>query len=204
VGDDGPTHHGVFDIPLLRPTPNLTFMQPADEAELAAMVVTALKSDGPCAIRYPRGAGPGVAVPERPSPIPLGTALVVRPGTRAALWALGDMLPTALSAAAQLAREGIDAAVVNPRFVRPLDTTLLDTQAARVAAFITLENGMVSGGFGSAVAAHLYRRGYVGRIATLGWPDAFIPHGAPEQLLQRFGLTAGHVVAAVRTALQPA
>jgi 1-deoxy-D-xylulose-5-phosphate synthase len=201
VGDDGPTHHGVFDIPLLRPTPNLTIMQPADEAELAAMVVTALRSDAPCVIRYPRGAGTGADVPERPEPILLGKAVVVRAGKRAAIWALGDMLPAALAAAEHLAGEGIDAAVVNPRFVRPLDTALLDAQAAEAAAIVTIENGMVSGGFGSAVAEHLCHRGYAGRVTLLGWPDSFVPQGAPELLLHRHGLTAGHIVTAVKTAL---
>ena len=204
VGDDGPTHHGIFDLPLLRSTPNLTIMQPGDEAELASMVVTAFASNAPCVIRYPRGAGPGAHVPAKPEPIPIGTAAVARPGTRAAIWALGDMLPAALNAAEHLAGEGVDAAVVNPRFVRPLDTALLDTQAARVAGFVTVENGAVTGGFGSAVAEHLCRCGYRGRITTMGWPDAFIPHGSPDQLLHRYGLTAGHIVTAVRAVLAEA
>lgn len=197
VGDDGPTHHGVFDIALLRAVPGLVIMQPKDEAELADMLFTATRAARPAVIRYPRGAGPGV--PPRPEPqmLQIGAAEVLSEGGEVWLWALGDMIPTALQAAAALRARGVAAGVVNARFVRPLDTALLDRQRRGARLFATLENGVARGGFGSEVEEWLIGHGFGGRVLRFGWPDEFVPHGAPELLAERCGLSAEAVARTV-------
>ena len=200
VGDDGPTHHGVFDIPLLRPIPGLVIMQPKDEPELADMLFTAVRLRRPVALRYPRGAAPGATVGEERTEIPLGRADVLVEGREVQLWALGDMVPVARDAAAQLAREDIAAGVVNARFVRPLDEDLLARQASDAKVIATLENGVLTGGFGSAVEESLVGRGFGGRILRFGWPDAFIPQGPVPVLMESFGLTADAVAHAIQSA----
>jgi 1-deoxy-D-xylulose-5-phosphate synthase len=200
VGDDGPTHHGIFDIALLRPVPGLIIMQPKDEAELAHMLFTATRLGKPVVIRYPRGAGPGVAVPEEYRELEIGRAEVLREGRDVQLWALGDMIPIALEAADSLGASGHAAGVVNTRFARPLDLDLLKKQsAARVVA--TLENGMVTGGFGQGVEDSLRQAGFTGHVLKFGWPDAFIPHGAKQSLMARFGLTPDAVVKTIQGVL---
>jgi 1-deoxy-D-xylulose-5-phosphate synthase len=204
VGDDGPTHHGVFDIALLRPVPNLVIMQPKDEAELAAMLVTAVRLGKPTVIRYPRGRGPGVAVPDHPAPIPIGKAEVIGSEgdlARVQFWALGDMLPLAGKAADLLAKRGIRAGVVNARFVRPLDEELLARHGATARIVATLENGVVKGGFGSGVEEFLAGRGLRCRVLRFGWPDEFIPHGDPATLMMEYGLTPETIAAAVECTL---
>ena len=201
VGDDGPTHHGVFDIPLLRPVPGLIIMQPRDEAEMAHMVFTAFRLGKPVVIRYPRGCGTGAPIPAEFNEIPLGKAEILRPGAGIQLWALGDMIPLASEAADILAKESRKhAGVVNARFVRPLDETLLLQQAADTQVFVTLENGLVSGGFGAGVEEFLRKKGFGGRVLKFGWPDEFIPHGAHEILMGKYGLTARAVAAAISEA----
>ncbi len=190
VGDDGPTHHGVFDIPLLASVPNLVMAQPKDEAELAAMMDAALLRNGPTVIRYPRGGGPGVPYEGPHEPMPEGRAEAVVPGGDLQLWALGDMVPLACETARLLEQAGIRAGVVNARFIKPLDEELLAVQAGQARLFATLENGMITGGFGSLVEAALVRRGYGGRILRFGWPDEFVPHGEQAVLLERYGLVA--------------
>ncbi len=201
VGDDGPTHHGVFDIPLLRAVPNLIFMQPRDEAELAHMLHTAVGLGQPVAIRYPRGCGPGAAAPATLETLPVGRAEVLSEGADAVIWALGDMVPLARQAATLLGARGLAVGVVNARFIRPLDTELLLGQARAVPLVVTLENGVVTGGFGSAVAEALGEAGRACRVLRLGWPDAFIPQGKPEQLMREYGLTAESVAARVAEAM---
>lgn len=189
VGDDGPTHHGIFDLPLLRAVPNLVLMQPKDEAELAGMLASAVCWERPVVIRYPRGRGPGTPVPDQPVWLEPGRAEVIRPGLEVQIWALGDMIPIALQAATRLAEQGLSAGVVNARFIRPLDTVLLDEQARSTRVWATLENGVAAGGFGSAVAEHLAQSGVAGPVLRFGWPDAFIPHGDPHILFEQYGLT---------------
>lgn len=189
VGDDGPTHHGVFDVPLLRTCPNLTLMQPANGTELAHMLYSALQWRRPVAIRYPRGAAPGFMLPEVFEELPHGKAQVLREGWELQLWALGDMLPMALEVADRLAAKGFSAGVVNARFVTPLDKALLESQAGLARMFITLENGVANGGFGSAVTERLTEIGYGGRVLRNGWPNEFVPHGANNILMERYGLT---------------
>jgi len=198
VGDDGPTHHGVFDIPLLRPVPGLIMMQPKDEAEFAHMLFTAFRLEKPVVIRYPRGAGTGAPLPAQFQDLPLGQAEILRPGTGLQIWALGDMIPLAQDIAALLAREhGAKAGVVNPRFIRPLDEAMLVKQTADTKLFVTLENGAVTGGFGSGVEEALRKNGFVGRVLKFGWPNEFIPHGSQESLMNKYGLTSRAIAAAI-------
>jgi len=195
VGSDGPTHHGVFDIPLLRCVPNLVIMQPADYSELKAMMQTALKCEVPVAIRYPRGAGP---VKEWRHPVPdieLGRAAVIRypdSGSSAVtwIWAIGDMLPLAEEVAQRLNSAGIFAGVVNARFIKPLDDNLLSEQAAgEVSRFVTIENGALAGGFGSAVREKLHDLHIYTPVISFGWNDTFVEQGDVSDLLAATGLT---------------
>ncbi len=197
VGDDGPTHHGVFDLALLRGVPNLVLLQPRDEAELARMLNAAVGWGCPVAIRYPRGAGPQTIVPEVLDPLPIGQAEILRSGRLVQLWALGDMVPLAQSVAAMLAQRGFSAGVVNARFVRPIDRSLLERQADQAAAIVTLENGVRDGGFGSAVEEALADFGYAGRALRVGWPNEFVPHGDLATLRLRYGLTPEAVFAQI-------
>jgi len=210
VGGDGPTHHGVFDVAMLRSLPGLTIMQPRDEAELARMVITALTHDGPTVIRYPRDAGPGAPVPDAPEPLPIGCAEVVEPltggtagGMAAWFWALGDMLPLAREAAQIVRNAGYAAGVVNARFVKPLDTRLLYEQAAGGAVFATLENGVRTGGFGSALQEALAEQALSNPVARFGWPDVFVEQGTTASLMASHNLTAPYMAAQVLKRLRP-
>jgi 1-deoxy-D-xylulose-5-phosphate synthase len=215
VGADGPTHHGVFDIPMLRCLPGLAIAQPADEAELARMLVTALRHNGPFVIRYPRDAGPGVPVPANPEPMEIGRAEIVEPagdGTMPAsgahgspavwFWALGDMLPLARATAVRVRAAGAPAGVVNARFVKPLDAGLLHEQAASGSVFATLENGVVAGGFGSAVQEALAEEGAPNLVMRFGWPDAIVGQGTTASLMQAHGLTPENLAARIRGRLE--
>jgi len=207
VGADGPTHHGIFDIPMLRCLPSLVMMQPKDQAELARMLVTALRCAGPVVLRYPRDPGPESVVPKDPEPLTIGQAEVVEPATppTAWFWALGDMLPLAGAAAQRLRAAGIPAGVVNARFIKPLDVSLLTTQARSTRAiFATLENGAVAGGFGSAVQETLADQGLGNTVMRFGWPDGFIEQGTTASLMAAHGLTAAAVAEKVMAGLGPA
>ncbi len=204
VGDDGPTHHGVFDIPLLAGVPNLVIAQPGNEAELAAMMEGALHRNGPTVIRYPRGAGPGASFDGPFVPVPEGRAEVLVEGEAVQLWALGDMIPVAREAARLLTEAGVSAGVVNARYIKPLDELLLTEQAGKARVMAVLENGMITGGFGSLVEAVLVKRGYSGRILRFGWPDEFIPQGEQGLLFERYGLTGPLVAARIREAWEQA
>ncbi len=201
VGDDGPTHHGVFDLALLRAVPGLTIMQPRDEAELARMLTSAMSWDRPCAIRYPRGTGTGARVPEQPTRLAPGRAEVLREGTAVQLWALGDMVGVAMEAASLLQQHGVDCGVINARFVKPLDLELLRAQSVAGRLFGTLENGVRDGGFGSAVEGALGEVGFRGTVLRFGWPDRFVAQGSQSRLMADHGLTALAVADQVRAAL---
>ena len=201
VGDDGPTHHGVYDIALLRHFPNLTIMQPFDGAELAHMLYSATQWKRPVVIRYPRDVSPGYVSPEPLDEIPHGQASVLREGWEIQFWALGDMIPMAIAAADRLVTKGYSAGVVNGRFVAPLDLDLLQTQAKLARAFVSLENGLANGGFGSAITESLADIGYLGRVIRIGWPDEFVPHGAPSILREKYGLTPEAIAERVVRAL---
>ncbi len=202
VGDDGPTHHGVFDIPLFRAVPNLVIAQPRDEAELLTLLHSAPQWGRPAIIRYPRGCGPGAALPEHPPCLVPGQAEVLSPGGPVQIWALGDMTPMAREAAAQMAAGGVAAGVVNARFIRPLAVELLAQHCRDARVIVTLENSLLAGGFGSAVGEWLADHAFAGRLLRFGWPDRFLPHGAADVLHARHDFTAAAVAEAVRAALR--
>lgn len=188
-GDDGPTHHGLFDISYLRGVPNIVHMCPSNEDELADMMYTAMLYPGPSAIRYPRGIGPGHPVKEQPVALPVGKAKVVSEGEDFCLLGLGNLLPMAEQVREHLARQGYRAAVVDPRFVKPLDTEMLARYAERVRAFVTFEDHVLMGGFGSAVLEALSEMGSSVPVLRIGWPDHFIEHGNVEKLRARYGIS---------------
>ena len=188
-GDDGPTHHGLFDISYLRGIPGVVLMAPKDEDELADMMKTALQLPGPSAIRYPRGAVPGVARKAEPQAIPVGKAEVLEDGSDVAILGLGPMMALAGELAGRLERDGYSAAVVNPRFVKPLDREMLELYAGRVAAFVTFEDHVKMGGFGTAVIEALEEMGSQVPVVRIGWPDHFIEHGKVGDLRAKYGLT---------------
>jgi 1-deoxy-D-xylulose-5-phosphate synthase len=191
-GDDGPTHHGLFDISYLRGIPNIVHMVPKDEDELADMLYTATLHKGPIAIRYPRGAGMGVEMKPFPKVIPIGKAEILRhsENDRVAIFALGAMVPLAEEIAAQLEKQDVSAAVINARFSKPLDSQTVEFFARSVDVILTLEDHVLMGGFGSAVLEELSNLGIQKPVERIGWPDQFIEHGKPEQLRAKYGLTA--------------
>ena len=188
-GDDGATHHGLFDISYLRGIPNIIHMVPKDEDELADMLYTAMLHDGPSAVRYPRGTGPGTAVKAEPVALPIGKAEVVRDGEQFAILGLGAMLPMAMELSDKLDQLGYSAAVINPRFVKPLDRELLASYARHVTAIVTFEDHVLMGGFGSAVLEALSEMGLSTPVIRIGWPDRFIEHGKVDQLRARYGIS---------------
>ena len=188
-GDDGATHHGLFDISYLRGIPNIVHMDPKDEDELADMLYTAMLHDGPAAVRYPRGTGPGSVVKEYPVALPIGKAEVIRDGDEFAIFGLGALLPMANGLADVLERQGHSAAVINPRFVKPLDRDLLASYARHVTAIVTFEDHVLMGGFGSVVLETLSEMGFATPVIRIGWPDRFIEHGKVEQLRARHGIS---------------
>lgn len=191
VGQDGPTHHGVFDYSYLRPLPHMTVMAPKDEAELRDMLATALSLRAPVALRYPRGCGVGAALREGFSLLPVGKAEVLRGSGSLALLAVGSMVHPAEETADQLSAAGIAARVVNMRFIKPLDTELLCRLAREegVRAFVTMEENVLAGGFGSAVLEALGEEGISMPVLRLGIGDDFVPQGTREELLTLCGLT---------------
>ncbi len=188
-GDDGGTHHGLFDISYLRGIPNIIHMDPADEDELADMLYTAMLHDGPAAVRYPRGIGPGTAVKEQPVALPIGKAEVIRDGDEFAIFGLGALLPMASELAEKLDQQGHSAAVINPRFVKPFDRELLASYARQVTAIVTFEDHVLMGGFGSVVLEALSEMGLNTPVIRIGWPDRFIEHGKVDQLRARHGIS---------------
>jgi 1-deoxy-D-xylulose-5-phosphate synthase len=196
VGPDGPTHAGVFDISFLRCIPNMVVMCPADEAECRCMLTTGFLHTGPAAVRYPRGSGPGAVASADLQPLPLGKGEIRRQGQGVALLAFGPLLAPALSAA-----EALGATVANMRFVKPLDGALIEQLAASHGALVTLEDNVIQGGAGSAVAEYLSARGITLPILHLGLPDTFLEQGGREELLAECGLDTDGILAAVRAFL---
>ena len=195
VGDDGPTHHGVFDLSYLRLIPGLVVMAPSSHAQLQHMLHTALQHDGPVALRYPRGLAALFDEPKQLETIALGTAEVLREGREVALIGIGTGVGIALGAADLMGAAGVQATVVDARFVKPLDTALLDELAATHARIVTIEENVLCGGFGSAVAEHLADTDV--RVRRFGLPDRFVAHGDRERLLVDLGLTPEAIAAAV-------
>lgn len=191
VGDDGPTHHGVFDIAYFRPLPNIVMMAPRDEAALVDMLHTALVyNDGPVAIRYPRGEGVGVPLPSTPTAIDIGVGEVLTRGDGSvALLGYGTGVGLAQGAAQVLAEAGIGATVADARFAKPLDTELINELAAEHELLVTLEEGVLQGGFGAGVLEHLADNGLPVQLLRVGLPDRFVTHGAPALLHEEVGFT---------------
>jgi 1-deoxy-D-xylulose-5-phosphate synthase len=198
VGNDGPTHHGVFDLSYLRHIPNMTLMAPKDENELQHMLKTAIMHDGPIALRYPRGNGYGVPLDQDLKPLQIGKAELLREGADGVLIALGSMVYPAMDAAADLAQEGLDLTVVNARFVKPLDAALLLQLAKRFGKLITLEENMLQGGFGTAVLELLEEQGVQARVLRIGYPDQYIEQGEQHELRAMHGLDKDGIVKTVR------
>jgi 1-deoxy-D-xylulose-5-phosphate synthase len=197
VGSDGPTHHGVFDLSYLRQLPGLTVMAPKDENELQHMMVTALSLPGPSAIRYPRGAGLGVPIDQILASLPVGKGEQLRQGKHGAIFAIGTMVQPALLAAAALALEGIELAVINARFVKPLDRDLILSAAASGMLF-TLEENALQGGFGTAVLELLEEEELEGvRVTRIGFPDCFIEQGEQAELKAAYGLDVDGIVKSI-------
>jgi len=199
VGDDGATHHGVFDLSYLRLIPNVVIMAPKDGEELRAMLRFAVAHDGPVAIRYPRGSVPAMDWGVSDSPIELGKAEIVREGSDAVIFAIGSMVATAFAAVQQLEQEGMRVALVNARFAKPLDKETILRFAQRVPRFVLVEENTVCGGFGAAVLELLAHEGIADvQVKHLGVPDEFIEHGSVDILRRLAGLSAEHIVEAVR------
>jgi 1-deoxy-D-xylulose-5-phosphate synthase len=198
--NDGPTHHGLFDIAYLRCIPNLTVMQPKDEDELVDMLHTGLELGSPAFIRYPRGPGLGIRIKDKPERLEIGHAEVLREGSNIMLWALGPMVKDALKIAERLqAEENVSVGVVNARFIKPLDRTLLLSQATVIPLIVTLEDHALSGGFGSAVLEALQEAGCPAAVERIGWPDVFVEHGSNvETLRAAHGLSADQMHRRIR------
>ncbi len=202
VGDDGPTHHGVFDIAYLRCLPNIVLMAPRDEAMLVHMLHTALTYDaGPTALRYPRGAGIGVPIPERPVEIEIGAGEILREGDRVALLGYGTGVGKALDAAEILDEHGISATVADARFAKPIDAGLAAQLAAEHELLVTVEEGVLAGGFGSAVWETLSDAGVTPRILRVGLPDRYVTHGAPKLLHEEVGFTGARIAERIEAAV---
>ncbi len=188
VGADGPTHHGLYDLAYLRCLPNLILMAPKDENELRRMLLTALYCGHPAALRYPRGNGLGVLLEEPITALPVGKGELLREGTDLLLCALGAMVDPALRIAESLEAAGISCAVINARFVKPLDGPLLHGWADRCRAVVTLEEGCAPGGFSGAVAESLADAGLVRPLLRCAVADHLVHHGDPRRLLEEEGL----------------
>jgi 1-deoxy-D-xylulose-5-phosphate synthase len=208
VGDDGPTHHGAFDIAYLRPLPNIVLMAPRDEAMLVNMLRTAiLYEEGPTALRYPRGAAVGVALPAEPTTVEIGTGEILREAgvdgaaARVALLGYGSGVALALEAADLLAEHGVAVTVADARFAKPIDLALAAQLSAEHDLLVTIEEGVLAGGFGTGVWEALSEAGIDARIMRVGLPDRFVTHGAPKLLHAEVGFTPQRVVERVLAAV---
>ncbi|MEP7074488.1 MAG: 1-deoxy-D-xylulose-5-phosphate synthase [Acidobacteriota bacterium] len=203
VGADGPTHHGLLDIAYFRSYPNIVLMAPKDEAEMRDMMLTAIDHDGPAALRYPRGNGVGIDISSPPKKIEIGTGEILREGSDAAIIAYGSMVNSAIEAAAILKSEGVDATVINARFVKPLDAEMILAAAEKHSVIITVEEAYLAGGFGSAVIELLESSGVLEKVKVvrMGVADEIVPHGDPKGLLAKYGLDADGIAKRVSETL---
>ena len=202
VGDDGPTHHGAFDIAYLRCLPNIVLMAPRDEAVLVSMLRTALVyDDGPVALRYPRGEAVGVPLPATPAALEIGTGEILREGERVALLGYGSGVGKALDAAAILEDHGISVTVADARFAKPIDAGLAAQLAAEHDLLVTVEEGVLAGGFGSAVWETLSDAGIASRILRVGLPDRYVTHGSPKLLHEEVGFTGERIAERIEAAV---
>ncbi|MDP8965686.1 MAG: 1-deoxy-D-xylulose-5-phosphate synthase [Cyanobacteriota bacterium] len=201
VGADGPTHQGMYDIAYLRCLPNIVLMAPKDEAELQQMVVTGVNyTDGPIALRYPRGNGFGVPLMEEGwEELPIGKGEILRQGDDVLMVGYGSMVYPAMQTAEILSEHGIEASVINARFAKPLDTELILPLAKQIGRVVTLEEGCLIGGFGSAIAESLLDNDIVVPVMRIGVPDKLVDHATPEQSMAELGLTPPQIAERVRT-----
>lgn len=192
VGADGPTHHGLLDIAYFRGYPNIVLMAPKDEAEMRDMLLTAIEHNGPAALRYPRGSGTGADISQLPVKIDIGKAEMLRDGPDAVIIAYGSMVSPAMEAAEVLSGEGVEVAVVNARFVKPLDEDLVISLSRKHRLIVTVEEAYLAGGFGSAIMELLEANGIQdkAKVVRMGVPDEIVTHGDPKQLLGKYGLDA--------------
>ncbi|HHW40702.1 MAG TPA: 1-deoxy-D-xylulose-5-phosphate synthase [Syntrophomonadaceae bacterium] len=194
VGEDGETHQGLFDLSYLRSIPGMIIMTPKDQNELAVMLANALDYKRPTAIRYPRGNGNNLVFEYKPESITPGQGEVLREGKDLAIFGVGPLVYAALEAAEQLEKDNCSVAVINCRFVKPLDEDLILKWAEKTGRVLTLEENVLAGGFGSAVLEFLTERGFRGEVARIGIPDCFVEHGAPDLLRRHYGLDAQGIV----------
>jgi len=204
VGEDGMTHHGLFDLTYLRSLPNMTVMAPKDENELCRMLATAIVHDGPIALRYPRGIGVGVSIDEAYPVLPIGKAEILEEGNDALILAIGRPVQDAVKACDALKKEGFTTTLVNCRFVKPLDANLICSLAEKIRAVVTVEENVLQGGFGSAVLECLCNHGILHqcRITRLGIPDVFVEHGPQQVLRAEYRIDAPAIVDAIKGLLQ--
>ncbi len=199
VGEDGPTHHGVFDLAYLRHVPNMVVMAPKDENELQHMIKTAIEHPGPSAVRYPRGIGCGVPMDQEIRTLAIGKSELIKDGSEAVIIAIGNMVCPSIEAAKRLADEGMSVAVVNARFVKPLDREMITAFARKTGRIITVEEHVLLGGFGSAVLECLDANGLTGiKTHRIGLPDAYVEHGTQKALRQKYGLDVDGIYATVK------
>ena len=203
VGADGPTHHGLLDIAYLRGYPNIVLMAPKDEAEMRDMMLTAIEHRGPAALRYPRGNGFGVDISDAPKKIEVGKAEILRDGGEVAIIAYGSMVYPAMEAAKNLEKDGIEATVINARFVKPLDSELIIALAQSMRLIVTVEDAYLAGGFGSAILELLEENSLSDKIKVvrMGVPDRIVTHGDPKLLLAKYGLDVDGIYSRVTETL---
>jgi 1-deoxy-D-xylulose-5-phosphate synthase len=195
VGEDGSTHHGLFDLSYLRNLPNMVVMAPKDENEMRRMLMTALKHNGPIALRYPRGSGTGGILDKALEPIPIGKGQILKDGEDVLVLAVGRTVYEALDAYAELSEQGISAAVVNCRFVKPLDIELIGSLVKKIPRIITIEENVRQGGFGSAVLEVLNDAGITGfQLERIGVADTFVEHGPQNLLRSKYGIDAAAII----------
>jgi 1-deoxy-D-xylulose-5-phosphate synthase len=205
AGGDGPTHHGLIDIAYLRPVPNIVVMAPKDEGEMRDMMLTMIEHVGPAAMRYPRGNGIGVPIDREPRLLELGKGELLRDGGgEVAIVAYGSMVHPSLEAAEHLAKDGIEATVVNARFVKPLDSELLLAVARTKRLIVTVEEAYLAGGFGSAVLELMEENGLQDRVhvVRMGIPDRLVTHGDPKLLLAKYGLDVDGIYTRVKETIE--
>lgn len=193
VGEDGPTHHGVFDISFLRSVPNLTLAAPADENEMQHMLKTAFDANTPFVLRYPRGAGFGVTIDAEPKTLEIGKGVWLKKGKDATILAIGNRVHPALQAAEKLAEKGIHCGVINMRFIKPLDVKIIGEALKHSPNLVTVEDNMLAGGFGSAVAEYLSDKNAEFNLLRLGIGDEFVEHAKAAQLYDRTGVSADQI-----------
>ena len=202
VGQDGPTHHGVFDLSYFRHIPNMVLMSPKDENELRQMLYSAYVYNRPVAIRYPRGEAQGVPIDETFKEIPLGTWEILKEGEELTIIACGNMVYPALDVAEELEKEGINIGVINGRFIKPMDNNMLSEVASRTKKILTLEENTLMGGFGSGVMELLSKEEILIPVKSMGIPDTFITHGSQKKLRNALGIDREGIKKAIKAWLK--